>query len=149
MGFEGRNSRKLPFVPSEVEGCPQERVSTTLDTNGEREARDLLAMEPHERAAAGLFLGFQYPVEIPGVSYLQFLRESLNSQRRARGQADLSGAEFIKLARMIKLDAVFVNISFVGSEPLAEELRRDGEGVAHDWSRSGKTTATRSRVSVS
>src|SRR4029079_738085 len=40
---------------------------------------DLLAMEPHERAAAGLFLGFQYPVEIPGVSYLQFLRESLNS----------------------------------------------------------------------
>src|ERR1700760_1971798 len=47
-------------------------------------ALDLLAMEPHERAAAGLFLGFQYPVEIPGVSYLQFLRESLNSQRRAR-----------------------------------------------------------------
>ena len=56
-------------------------------------------MEPHERAAAGLFLGFQYPVEIPGVSYLQFLRESLNSQRRARGEAELSGAEFIKLAR--------------------------------------------------
>ena len=50
---------------------------------------DLLAMEPHERAAAGLFLGFQYPVEIPGVSYLQFLRESLNSQRRVarRGRA--------------------------------------------------------------
>ena len=55
--------------------------------------------EPHERAAAGLFLGFQYPVEIPGVSYLQFLRESLNSQRRSRGEAELSGAEFIKLAQ--------------------------------------------------
>ena len=46
---------------------------------------DLLAMEPHERAAAGLFLGFQYPVEIPGVSNLQFLREGLNAQRRGRG----------------------------------------------------------------
>src|SRR5215212_6469121 len=52
-----------PFVPSEVEG----RVSTSLGTNGEWGALDLLAMEPHERAAAGLFLGFQYPVEIPGV----------------------------------------------------------------------------------
>ena len=51
-----------------------------------REGLDLLALEPHERAAAGLFLGFQYPVEVPGVSYLQFLRESLNSQRRARGE---------------------------------------------------------------
>src|SRR4051812_3343279 len=49
---------------------------------------DLLSLEPHERAAAGLFLGFQYPVEIPGVSYLQFLRESLNSQRRSRGESD-------------------------------------------------------------
>ena len=56
-------------------------------------------MEPFERAAAGLFLGFQYPVEIPGVSSLQFLRESLNSQRRSRGEAELSGGEFIKLAR--------------------------------------------------
>src|SRR6185312_9434808 len=45
--------------------------------------QNLLALEPHERAAAGLFLGFQYPVEIPGVSSLQFLRESLNAQRRA------------------------------------------------------------------
>src|SRR5215213_2846915 len=52
-----------PFVPSVVEG----RVSTSLDTNGERGVLDLLTMEPHERAAAGLLLGFQYPVEIPGV----------------------------------------------------------------------------------
>jgi Fe-S cluster assembly ATP-binding protein len=83
-----------PFVPSEVEG----RVSTALDTN-DGGGLDLLAMEPHERAAAGLFLGFQYPVEIPGVSYLQFLRESLNSQRRSRGEAELSAGDFIKLAR--------------------------------------------------
>ena len=60
---------------------------------------DLLAMEPYERAAAGLFLGFQYPVEIPGVSSLQFLRESLNSQRRSRSENELTGGEFIKLAR--------------------------------------------------
>src|SRR6476620_6064274 len=59
---------------------------------------DLLALSPHERAAAGLFLGFQYPVEIPGVSMLQFVREALNTQRRARGEGELSGAEFIKLA---------------------------------------------------
>jgi Fe-S cluster assembly ATP-binding protein len=47
---------------------------------------DLLAMDPHERAAAGLFLGFQYPVEIPGVSNVQFLREALNAQRKQRGE---------------------------------------------------------------
>jgi Fe-S cluster assembly ATP-binding protein len=47
---------------------------------------DLLDMAPHERAAAGLFLGFQYPVEIPGVSNVQFLREALNSQRKVRGR---------------------------------------------------------------
>src|SRR3546814_15094883 len=60
---------------------------------------DLLALDPHERAAAGLFLGFQYPVEIPGVSNVQFLRESLNAQRKARGQEPLSGGDFLKLAR--------------------------------------------------
>src|SRR3954447_1423123 len=60
---------------------------------------DLLSLAPHERAAAGLFLGFQYPVEIPGVSMLQFVREALNTQRRGRGEPDLSGADFIKLAR--------------------------------------------------
>ena len=52
--------------------------SVTLD------GEDLLALDPHERAAAGLFLGFQYPVEIPGVSNVQFLRTALNAQRRAR-----------------------------------------------------------------
>ena len=53
--------------------------------------QDLFALEPHERAAAGLFLGFQYPVEIPGVSNVQFLREALNAQRRSRDEAPLSG----------------------------------------------------------
>jgi Fe-S cluster assembly ATP-binding protein len=117
-----------PFVPSEVEG----RVSTSLDTNGE--GYDLLAMEPHQRAAAGLFLGFQYPVEIPGVSMLQFLRESLNSQRRSRGESELSGAEFIKLARsqadLLGMDAEMlkrpVNVGFSGGEKKRAEMVQMG-----------------------
>jgi Fe-S cluster assembly ATP-binding protein len=95
---------------------------------------DLLAMAPHERAAAGLFLGFQYPVEIPGVSYLQFLRESLNAQRRARGEPELSGAEFIKLARSqaaaLGMDAEMlkrpVNVGFSGGEKKRAEMVQMG-----------------------
>jgi Fe-S cluster assembly ATP-binding protein len=97
-------------------------------------ALDLLALAPHERAAAGLFLGFQYPVEIPGVSYLQFLRESLNSQKRARGEAELSGAEFIKLAReqaaLLGMDAEMlkrpVNVGFSGGEKKRAEMVQMG-----------------------
>ena len=95
---------------------------------------DLLALDPHERAAAGLFLGFQYPVEIPGVSFVQFLRESLNSQRKSRGQAPLSGAEFLKLAReqaaMLKLDMDMlkrpVNVGFSGGEKKRAEMVQMG-----------------------
>ena len=91
-------------------------------------------MEPHERAAAGLFLGFQYPVEIPGVSYLQFLRESLNSQRRSRGEAELSGGEFIKLARgqaeALGMDVEMlkrpVNVGFSGGEKKRAEMVQMG-----------------------
>jgi Fe-S cluster assembly ATP-binding protein len=98
------------------------------------EGLDLLALEPYERAAAGLFLGFQYPVEIPGVSYLQFLRESLNSQRRARGEPDLSGAEFIKLAReqaaLLGMDSEMlkrpVNVGFSGGEKKRAEMVQMG-----------------------
>src|SRR5947199_4821350 len=93
MGPNGSGKSTLAYV---LAGRPGYDVSEgTVKFDGS----NLLAMEPHERAAAGLFLGFQYPVEIPGISYLQFLRESLNAQRRARGEAELSGAEFIKLAR--------------------------------------------------
>jgi Fe-S cluster assembly ATP-binding protein len=95
---------------------------------------DLLALEPFERAAAGLFLGFQYPVEIPGVSYLQFLRESLNAQRRGRGEAELSGAEFIKLARsqaaLLGMNADMlkrpVNVGFSGGEKKRAEMVQMG-----------------------
>jgi Fe-S cluster assembly ATP-binding protein len=95
---------------------------------------DLLELAPHERAAAGLFLGFQYPVEIPGVSNLQFLREALNAQRRARGEEPLSGAEFLKLARAqaaaIGLDAEMlkrpVNVGFSGGEKKRAEMVQMG-----------------------
>ena len=96
--------------------------------------QDLLALAPHERAAAGLFLGFQYPVEIPGVSFVQFLRESLNSQRKGRGEAPLSGGEFLKLARekaaLLKLDMEMlkrpVNVGFSGGEKKRAEMVQMG-----------------------
>ena len=96
--------------------------------------QDLLALETHERAAAGLFLGFQYPVEIPGVSNVQFLREALNAQRKARGLAPLSGGEFLKLARekagLLKLDMEMlkrpVNLGFSGGEKKRAEMVQMG-----------------------
>lgn len=96
--------------------------------------QDLLAMEPHERAAAGLFLGFQYPVEIPGVSFVQFLRESLNAQRKSRGEEPLSGGEFLKLAReqaaLLKMDMDMlkrpVNVGFSGGEKKRAEMVQMG-----------------------
>lgn len=95
---------------------------------------DLLEMEPHERAAAGVFLGFQYPVEIPGVSNVQFLREALNAQRGQRDEAPLSGGDFLKLARgqadalglpqdMLKRP---VNVGFSGGEKKRNEMVQMG-----------------------
>ncbi|MFM6949826.1 MAG: Fe-S cluster assembly ATPase SufC [Novosphingobium sp.] len=96
--------------------------------------QDLLALEPYERAAAGLFLGFQYPVEIPGVSFVQFLRESLNAQRKSRGEEPLSGGEFLKLAReqaaLLKMDMEMlkrpVNVGFSGGEKKRAEMVQMG-----------------------
>ena len=95
---------------------------------------DLLALEPHERAAKGLFLGFQYPVEIPGVSNVQFLREALNAQRKARGQEPLSGGEFLKLAKdkagLLRMDMEMlkrqVNVGFSGGEKKRAEMVQMG-----------------------
>ena len=95
---------------------------------------DLLALSPHERAAAGLFLGFQYPVEIPGVSNVQFLREALNAQRASRDEKPLSGGEFLKLARAeaakLEMDADMlkrpVNVGFSGGEKKRNEMVQMG-----------------------
>lgn len=98
------------------------------------QGEDLLALDPHLRAAKGLFLGFQYPVEIPGVSFVQFLREAANAQRKVRGQAPLSGGEFLKLAReqagLLKMDMDMlkrpVNVGFSGGEKKRAEMVQMG-----------------------
>ncbi|MEO6256238.1 MAG: Fe-S cluster assembly ATPase SufC [Sphingomicrobium sp.] len=128
MGPNGSGKSTLAYV---LAGRPGYEVS---GGSVEFEGRDLLEMAPHERAAAGLFLGFQYPVEIPGVSMLQFLRESLNAQRRARGEPELSGAEFIRLARAqaaeLGMDAEMlkrpVNVGFSGGEKKRAEMVQMG-----------------------
>ena len=98
------------------------------------EGQDLLEMEPHERAAMGMFLGFQYPVEIPGVSFVQFLREAANAQRKGRGEEPLSGGEFLKLARekagLLRMDMDMlkrpVNVGFSGGEKKRAEMVQMG-----------------------
>ena len=124
MGPNGAGKSTLSYVLGGRPGYEVTGGSVTLD------GLDLLALAPHERAAAGLFLGFQYPVEIPGVSFVQFLRESANAQRKARGQALLSGGEFLKLARaqaaLLKLDMEMlkrpVNVGFSGGEKKRAEM---------------------------
>ena len=128
MGPNGSGKSTLAYVLAGRPGYEVSKGSATFD------GADLLALDPHERAAAGLFLGFQYPVEIPGVSYLQFLRESLNSQRRSRGEAELSGGEFIKLAKaqaaLLGMDAEMlkrpVNVGFSGGEKKRAEMVQMG-----------------------
>ncbi|OAN83760.1 Fe-S cluster assembly ATPase SufC [Erythrobacter sp. EhN03] len=124
MGPNGAGKSTLAYV---LGGRPGYEVTQgTVEFNGV----DLLDLEPHERAAAGLFLGFQYPVEIPGVSNLQFLREALNAQRRARGEEALTGGEFLKLAKdragLLKLDPDMlkrhVNVGFSGGEKKRAEM---------------------------
>ena len=94
------------------------------------DGRDLMEMEPHERAGGGVFLGFQYPVEIPGVSNLNFLRTALNAQRKYRGEEEMSAAAFMKLVRdkaaglelstdMLKRS---VNVGFSGGEKKRNEM---------------------------
>jgi Fe-S cluster assembly ATP-binding protein len=128
MGPNGSGKSTLAYVLSGRPGYEVTEGSATFL------GHDLLALEPHERAAAGLFLGFQYPVEIPGISYLQFLRESLNAQRRARGEAELSAGEFIKLAReqtsLLGMDSEMlkrpVNVGFSGGEKKRAEMVQMG-----------------------
>ena len=128
MGPNGAGKSTLGYV---LGGRPGYAVT---EGSVEFDGQDLLALEPFERAAAGLFLGFQYPVEIPGVSFVQFLRESLNAQRRSRDLAPLSGGEFLKLARekaaLLKLDMEMlkrpVNVGFSGGEKKRAEMVQMG-----------------------
>jgi len=93
MGPNGAGKSTLGNVLAGREGYEIVDGSVTL------EGRDLLALEPEERAAEGVFLAFQYPVEIPGVNNTYFLRSALNAQRKARGQSELDSMQFLKLVR--------------------------------------------------
>ena len=124
MGPNGSGKSTMSYVLSGKDGYEVTGGSAML--NGV----DLLDMEPDERAAAGLFLAFQYPVEIPGVGNMTFLRTAVNSQRKTRGEEELSAADFLKLVRQkaksLKIDAEMlkrpVNVGFSGGEKKRNEI---------------------------
>jgi Fe-S cluster assembly ATP-binding protein len=124
MGPNGAGKSTLSYVLSGREGYEVTGGSATF--NGV----DILAMEPEARAAAGIFLAFQYPVELPGVGNANFIRTALNSIRRSRGEAELDAVAFLKLARaaiknlsmpddMLKRN---VNVGFSGGEKKRNEV---------------------------
>ncbi len=124
MGPNGSGKSTLSYVLSGRDGYEVTDGSATL------EGEDLLEMEPEERASAGLFLAFQYPVEIPGVGNMTFLRTATNAQRKARGEEELSAADFLKQirekAKSLKIDADMlkrpVNVGFSGGEKKRNEI---------------------------
>ncbi|MFN7001948.1 MAG: Fe-S cluster assembly ATPase SufC [Roseinatronobacter sp.] len=124
MGPNGSGKSTLSYVLSGRDGYAVTEGSATL------EGADLLEMEPEQRAAAGLFLAFQYPVEIPGVGNMTFLRTAVNAQRKARGEDELSAGEFLKIirakAKELQIDADMlkrpVNVGFSGGEKKRNEI---------------------------
>ncbi|MEZ5913216.1 MAG: Fe-S cluster assembly ATPase SufC [Paracoccaceae bacterium] len=124
MGPNGSGKSTLSYVLAGRDGYEVTEGGASLD------GEELLEMEPEDRAAAGLFLAFQYPVEIPGVGNMTFLRTALNAQRKARGEAEVSAGEFLKLvrekAKSLKIDADMlkrpVNVGFSGGEKKRNEI---------------------------
>lgn len=124
MGPNGSGKSTLSYVLSGKDGYE------VTDGGASLLGEDLLEMEPEERAAAGVFLAFQYPVEIPGVGNMTFLRTAVNSQRKARGEEELSAADFLKevraKAKTLKIDADMlkrpVNVGFSGGEKKRNEI---------------------------
>ncbi|MDO7556330.1 MAG: Fe-S cluster assembly ATPase SufC [Loktanella sp.] len=124
MGPNGSGKSTLSYILSGKDGYEVTGGSATLDGD------DLLDMEPEERAAAGLFLAFQYPVEIPGVGNMTFLRTAVNAQRKARGEDELSAGDFLKIVRAkakdLQIDADMlkrpVNVGFSGGEKKRNEI---------------------------
>jgi Fe-S cluster assembly ATP-binding protein len=124
MGPNGSGKSTLSYVLSGRDGYEVTEGAATL------EGTDLLDLDPEERAAAGLFLAFQYPVEIPGVGNMTFLRTALNAQRKARGEEEMSAADFLKFvrekAKSLKIDADMlkrpVNVGFSGGEKKRNEI---------------------------
>ena len=124
MGPNGSGKSTLSYVLSGRPGYEVTSGTATFD------GQDLLNMEPEARAALGLFLAFQYPVELPGVGNANFLRTALNAQRRSRGEAEISAPDFLKLARgeMKRLSMPddmlkrHVNVGFSGGEKKRNEV---------------------------
>jgi Fe-S cluster assembly ATP-binding protein len=124
MGPNGAGKSTLSYVLTGRDGYEVTDGSVTLD------GEDLLALSPDQRAARGVFLSFQYPLEIPGVPALTFIRTALNAQRRARGEGEISAPEFLKLARAkaaaLKIDFEMLkralNVGFSGGEKKRMEI---------------------------
>lgn len=124
MGPNGSGKSTLSYVLAGRGGYEVTQGSAKL------EDAELLEMDPEERAAAGLFLAFQYPVEIPGVGNMTFLRTAMNAQRKARGEEELSAGDFLKLvrekAKALKISADMmkrpVNVGFSGGEKKRNEI---------------------------
>jgi Fe-S cluster assembly ATP-binding protein len=124
MGPNGSGKSTLSYVLAGRDGYAVTQGTAHLGNV------DLLALEPEERAAAGLFLAFQYPVEIPGVGNMTFLRTALNAQRKARGEEEVSSGDFLKLVRQkaaaLKIDADMlkrpINVGFSGGEKKRNEI---------------------------
>ncbi len=124
MGPNGSGKSTLSYVLSGKDGYTVTDGTATLD------GADLLAMAPEDRAAAGLFLAFQYPVEIPGVGNMTFLRTAVNAQRKSRGEVEMSAGDFLKVvrekAKRLSIDADMmkrpVNVGFSGGEKKRNEI---------------------------
>lgn len=124
MGPNGSGKSTMGYVLTGRDGYTVDEGSATLD------GADLLALNAEERARAGLFLAFQYPVEIPGVSNLEFLKAAVDAQREARGEVPVSSKDFLKLAReacaQVNLPVDFlkrgVNEGFSGGEKKRNEI---------------------------
>src|ERR1700686_4275697 len=124
MGPNGAGKSTLSYV---LAGKPGYEI-----TGGEIlfEGEDLLAMSPDERSAKGVFLAFQYPVEIPGVATMTFLRTALNAQRKARGESEFSTPDFLKKVRAVAASLNIpqdmlrrgVNVGFSGGEKKRNEI---------------------------
>ncbi|MFZ5729988.1 MAG: Fe-S cluster assembly ATPase SufC, partial [Pseudomonadota bacterium] len=120
----GAGKSTLSYVLTGRDGYEVTQGSATLD------GEDLLSLEPEERAARGLFLSFQYPLEIPGVPAMTFIRTALNAQRKARGEAEVTAPEFLKLARetakQLRIDFDMLkrplNVGFSGGEKKRMEI---------------------------
>jgi len=124
MGPNGSGKSTLSYVLAGREGYEVTEGSVTF------KGEDLLEMSPDERAAKGVFLAFQYPIEIPGVATMQFLKVALNAQRKARGEKELSTPDFMRLVkdRAAKLNVSQdmlkrpVNVGFSGGEKKRAEI---------------------------